>query len=203
MKSIFLPILALIFSTCTTTVNQLPEQVVASSSPPATDVGNCYVPDSRDLTCVYVPGVLMLHLDRGGPDNLPINGTRIWDDVWVNGRVISLLAHNNLDGDYFYNLSLGMRITLIWSTGEQEVYVVQVISKWTNTLSGGVWNDGFTSWDGQLKLTTKQIYARYYQGAVNYERLVLQTCLENNSGIMMIVAHRVPSTPFPTILLDD
>ncbi|KKT68073.1 MAG: hypothetical protein UW64_C0030G0021 [Microgenomates group bacterium GW2011_GWC1_44_37] len=139
-------------------------------------IQECYQP-STFPTCLYSKGAFSLHLDLGGSSNLPLEGARIWDEAWFQGNVISILAHDFLDGKHFYELSPGAMVYVIYSTGSFEKYVVSSIERWKR-VNGGL--EYLTPWDGGDPVFGMDLVTQYYRGGTGFERLVLQTCIGGN-----------------------
>ena len=148
-------------------------------------IQECYQPSTYP-TCLYSKGLFSFHLDYGGAGNLPDYGARVWDEAWVYGQVIGILAHDYKDGKYLSQLTLGSEIYVIQSTGSNEKYVVVSIERWQSYDR----LKHLSPWDGGQEVDGVELVDRYYRGGTNFDRLVFQTCINGDEGLLFVVAYR-------------
>lgn len=85
-----------------------------------------------------------------------------------------LLAHNNLSGKFFSQLSMGHQVRLIYGDGRVENFVVTNILRFQATEPESI-SSSFRNLDRNETLSASEMFNRAYGGA---RRLVFQTCIE-------------------------
>ncbi len=146
---------------------------------------------------IYAPGKFALQVVQQPKDNwsyvseLPGVVTQFQS---AQSPVTGLLAHNFLDGQLFYKLSIGEELELLYGNGSARRYRVSDIFKFqkldVNSLSG----DMIDLSDGK-QVTTGDVFKKVYTGD---DRVTLQTCLEgeglSNWGLYFVIAQPITST---------
>lgn len=164
--------------------------LTATISPLDTFIDGCKKPDSNDVSCLYVEGVLALKLQRLDGLFFPKQEgvAEVWNEAWNEGQVISILAHNNSEGIRFYHLAVDQIIYLIWTNGKVEKYRIVEQTEWRNEGKMLL----FSPWNGGSRLSDDDLIDRYYREGDNFNKMVLQTCLGNNQeGLLFLVAYRI------------
>jgi len=87
---------------------------------------------------------------------------------------IGLLAHNNLAGRFFSQLTVGQEIRLIYGDGRVEYFVVKEMLKFQALQPTSVYSS-FKNLDKDETLTADQMFKRAYTGD---RHLTFQTCIE-------------------------
>jgi hypothetical protein len=85
-----------------------------------------------------------------------------------------LLAHNNLSGKFFSQLSIGHQVRLIYGDGRVEYFVVTNILRFQATEPQSV-SSSFRNLDRNETLSASEMFNRAYGGE---RHLVFQTCIE-------------------------
>ncbi len=152
-------------------------------------VDECKAPGSVDISCIYVEGILKIHLRRGDADAVPnsLGWALVWNGPWSEGQVVGILAHDGLEGQKFYQLHSGVIIYLIRTDGSVEKYLVQEQAEWRNL---GNWLR-FEPWNGGPEVSDVYLVNKYFRGGNNFDKMVLQTCVGNDTGIFFVTAYRV------------
>ena len=106
--------------------------------------------------------------------------------------VIGLLAHNNLAGKHFSDLSVGNRISIIYGDGTVAQYTVSEVYQY-QALSPNSSTSDFVDLNSGELLTAADIFIKFYMAG---DQVTLQTCLERNGnlswGRLFIVALPIP-----------
>lgn len=152
-------------------------------------VEGCKKEPGRDVACIYSEGVLALHIKMGDGKDIPYKeGTaQIWSDAWREGEVIGILAHDNFEGQKFFKLYEGRVISLIWPDGTVEKYVISEKTRWRYEDE----KKFFSPWEGGDKISSQDLARLYYLGGANFNKMVLQTCIDTNVGVLFVVAYRL------------
>jgi hypothetical protein len=87
---------------------------------------------------------------------------------------IGLLAHNNLSGRYFSQLTVGQEVRLVYGDGRTEYFVVAQILRFQALQPESI-SSSFRSLEGNETLTAGEMFNRAYVGE---RRAVFQTCIE-------------------------
>jgi len=91
---------------------------------------------------------------------------------------IGLLAHDFLAGKYFFQLSLGNKIQLIYGDGKIENFLVTHIYRYQATDPESVYSQ-FIDLDSQEILSSTKLFKEVYMGA---QHITFQTCITENEN---------------------
>jgi hypothetical protein len=177
----------------TITLSPTPRPTETATETATTDPFNAFVEQCKgsgvDVSCIYADGILALHLERGDGTHISSQkGTaQLWNEAWNEGQVIGILAHDGAEGQKFYKLFGKVIIDLIWTNGKVERYGIHEQSEWRNS---GEWRL-FSPWDGGPEVSDAYLVDHYYRGGNNFSKMVLQTCLGTDTGVLFVVAYRV------------
>lgn len=149
--------------------------------------------NGNTLVGIYIPGVMAMPVGQQPAGNAGFV-TREANQVTQFGianqfGTVGLLAHNDLAGAQFSNISLEQYAILVYGDGHLEYYVIDQIQKYQALSPTSPYSD-FVNLDGtDERLTATDLFNRIYAPG---DRLVLQTCIagEGNPswGRMFIVA---------------
>jgi hypothetical protein len=92
---------------------------------------------------------------------------------------IGLLAHNNLAGKFFSQLTAGQEIRLVYGDGHVEYFVVKEVLKF-QALQPTSMHSSFKNLDKDETLTAEQMFKRVYTGD---RHVTFQTCIEANGQL--------------------
>jgi len=101
-----------------------------------------------------------------------------------------LLAHNYLSGKYFFSLSSGSVITLIFGDGSKKNYTVSDVRQYQALTPTSVYSNFVNVNDSSKQLSSSDLFTETYgkSGA-----LVLQTCISKNGdsswGRLFVIAY--------------
>ncbi|HMB21830.1 MAG TPA: hypothetical protein VKP08_03310 [Anaerolineales bacterium] len=92
---------------------------------------------------------------------------------------VGLLAHNNLSGSFFSQLTFGQEVRLVYGDGKIEYFVITQVLKFqaldpTNPYST------FRDLASEEKLTAEQLFKKVYRGD---RHVTFQTCMEANGDL--------------------
>lgn len=92
---------------------------------------------------------------------------------------VGLLAHNNLSGSFFSQLTFGQEVRLIYGDGKIEYFVITQVLKFqaldpTNPYST------FRDLTSEERLTAEQLFKKVYRGD---RHVTFQTCMEANGDL--------------------
>jgi hypothetical protein len=144
------------------------------------------------LRGVYVPDILALPVVQQ-PDNDPYYVSNHDGEVTQFATVsqygnIGLLAHNNLSGKSFSNLSLGQEVELVYGDGRIEKFVITEVLHF-QALQPQSQQSSFFNLDNPETLSANQMFDRVYTGS---RHLTFQTCIKANGntswGRLFVVA---------------
>jgi hypothetical protein len=144
--------------------------------------------------CLYVNDDFALRLYWGNGRNISaeLGTAQLYDYAWNQGRTVGILAHDYAEGKNISSLSSGTLIYLIYPSGEIETYLVESLDSWTNA---GEWKS-FTSSDKTQQLSSIGLEDLYYLGGESFRKMVLQTCINGNEGVMFVTAFRVENITY-------
>ena len=101
---------------------------------------------------------------------------------------IGLLAHNNLSGKSFSQLTIGQEVRLVFGNGKTEVFVISEVLRY-QALEPTSPYSSFRNQDKDETLTADQMFKRVYFGD---RHLTFQTCIDANGnpswGRLFIIA---------------
>jgi len=101
---------------------------------------------------------------------------------------IGLLAHNNLSGKSFLQLTIGQEVRLVYGNGKTEVFVISEVLRY-QALEPTSPYSSFRNQDKDETLTAEQMFKRVYFGD---RHLTFQTCIDANGnpswGRLFIIA---------------
>ena len=89
---------------------------------------------------------------------------------------IGILAHNFLAGEYFFELSEGMTITIVYGDGSSDEYLINSIQQYQALSPYSPYSE-FIDLETNQQLTATDLFYRVYD---NDNTVVLQTCIEAN-----------------------
>ncbi|HUE99237.1 MAG TPA: hypothetical protein VMN99_08270 [Anaerolineales bacterium] len=141
---------------------------------------------------VYVQDVLALPVVQQPADNpyyvSNYNGEVTQFSIASRYGNIGLLAHNNLSGEFFSQLTVGQEVRLVYGDGRVDHFVVAQIMHFQALQPESV-SSSFRNLDRNEILSAGEMFSRAYVGE---HRLVLQTCIEAKGsaswGRLFIVA---------------
>lgn len=144
------------------------------------------------LRGVYVPGVLALPIVQqpvGNPGFVSLNNDEITQfSMAAEAGNIGLLAHNNLSGAIFVNLSKGQEVRLIYGDGAVEYFVIDQILQY-QALQPYSPNSDFRDLETNVTISAQELFRQVYRGE---RHVTLQTCIEANGlgswGRLFIIA---------------
>lgn len=101
---------------------------------------------------------------------------------------VGLLAHNNLSGRFFSQLSNGQQVKLVYGDGRVEYFVVSRILRFQAADPNSI-SSSFRNLDRNEVLSSGELFSRAYAGE---RHLVFQTCIEADGnaswGRLFIIA---------------
>jgi hypothetical protein len=160
------------------------------------DVAN----DEADtLAGIYVKGIMALRIvQQPGGDPAYIDraeGTATQFHKASLFGTIGLLAHNDLSGRYFYAITPGTDLVLVYGNGRTSRYTVSEIGDYQRLSLADLRSD-FMDLTTNEKKSADEVFAHYYQ---QKQTLTLQTCIAQNGvldwGVRFIMAR--PYQPHP------
>jgi hypothetical protein len=153
--------------------------------------------DTTTISSVFVPNVFFYPVVQQ-----PVNNTGYvspLEDLITEFALpqkygsIGLLAHNDLAGDSFDELSIGQKIYLIYEDGGVNRYAVSQIYRF-RALEPNDTRSQFEDLSTGEVLTARQVFLRMYTGAAH---LTFQTCIDANGekswGRLFVIAEPVSS----------
>ena len=144
---------------------------------------------------VYVRGLLTLAIIQqpAGDDAYIDQGenTATQFQLATPYQTIGLLAHNFLAGQYFFDLTEGQQISLVFGDRHVKTYRITEIDDFQRLIPGDLSSDFMGLSDGK-DVIAGDVFARFYE---NPHTLVLQTCIDragqSDWGVRFIVARLV------------
>jgi len=91
---------------------------------------------------------------------------------------VGLLAHNYLSGQFFFQLTTGTVIQLVYGDGRIETYQVTHIYRYQATSPNSVSSD-FIDLDTQKTFTAPQLFTKVYKGP---RHVTFQTCISQDGN---------------------
>jgi len=138
---------------------------------------------SNTLRGVYVDGVFALPvIQQPSTDALYVStaiGTLTQFELAARHGNIGLLAHDYLSGQYFSQLALGERVSLVYGKGRIETMQITKVYRYRATDPYSTTSD-FTDLDTNQHLTDYQLFSKVYLGA---EHATFQTCIEQDGNL--------------------
>lgn len=92
---------------------------------------------------------------------------------------IGLLAHNNLSGKNFSQLTMGQEVRLVYGNGKTEIFVVTEILRY-QALQPTSTQSSFRNQSKDETLTAEQMFKRVYFGE---RHVTFQTCIEASGNL--------------------
>jgi len=92
---------------------------------------------------------------------------------------IGLLAHNNLSGKSFSQLTIGQEVRLVYGNGKTEVFVITEVLRY-QALEPSSPYSSFRNQDKDETLTAEQMFKRVYFGD---RHITFQTCIDANGNL--------------------
>ena len=133
---------------------------------------------SSQVVGVYVSDVLSLPIDQQPSSDGGYITTQ--EDLATQFRLaaqygsIGILAHNFLAGEYFFELSEGMTVTIVYGDGSTADYLIKAVEEYQALSPYSPYSE-FIDLDSNQKLTATDLFYRVY---ANENTVVLQTCIE-------------------------
>ncbi len=165
-----------------------PAYASALANPPALPDLNSFIAsvkngDAAVLRGVFVPNLMALHIVQqpsGDPGYVSsINNTATQFAPAAQYGNIGLLAHNFLSGQYFFQLTGGEQISLIYGDGRVENYRITTISRFEATAPDSP-TSNFINLDTGEVLTSSALFVREYTGS---KHITFQTCIASNGNL--------------------
>ena len=148
---------------------------------------------SESIKGVYVTDVFALKVIQQPSNNAGYVSTD--EDVATQFNMakkydtIGLLAHNNAAGQYFFDLTYGNIIEIVYGDGDIELYKVEEIYQY-QALSPNSSSSNFTDLTTGATYSAADVFYQMYSGD---SHLTLQTCIQNDSvdswGRLFIIAY--------------
>lgn len=147
---------------------------------------------AAELRGIYIPGILAARIVQQPPGDgkfvSPHNHVLTQFSAARRLGSIGLLAHNDLEGENFPQLSLGRGIHLVYGDGRVEVYLVSALLEF-KTLDPYSASSAFIDLANGATLSASDLFMRAYGSP---GRLVFQTCIEQdrllNWGRLFVIA---------------
>ena len=138
--------------------------------------------DGNLLRGVYVEGLFALPIVQQ-PGSNAVYVSTIDNTVTQFGMAsqfggVGLLAHNYLSGQYFFQLTPGLRVLLIYGDGHTESFQVTQVYRYQATTPYSVYSD-FTNLDTHEYLTGNALFTKVYMGQ---RHITFQTCISQNGN---------------------
>lgn len=147
-----------------------------------------YVKDIMALQIVQQPGGDPVYIER-------MEGTATQFQQASLFGATGLLAHNDLSGRYFFEITPGTDLILVYGNGSTSRYTVSEIGDYQRLSLTDLRSD-FVDLATNEKKSTDELFAHYYQ---QEQALTLQTCIAQNGildwGVRFILAR--PYQPHP------
>ena len=138
--------------------------------------------DADLLRGVYVNGLFALPVAQQPSSNAAyvstLDNTITQFSLASQFGSVGLLAHNNLSGQYFFQLMSGMVIVLIYGDGRIEYYQVSHVYRYQATAPQSVYSD-FIDLDTQEYLSGSALFKKVYMGP---KHITFQTCISQNGN---------------------
>ncbi|HTX92692.1 MAG TPA: hypothetical protein VMC09_15885 [Anaerolineales bacterium] len=126
---------------------------------------------------VYVPGVLAYRVVQQPADNpgyvSTVDGNVTQFGMAAQFKVIGLLAHNNLAGAAFSNLTVGQVVWIVDGDGEVSAYTINYVARF-QALQPESPTSNFLDLETNTLYSAQQVFDMFYEGA---EHLTFQTCI--------------------------
>jgi hypothetical protein len=138
--------------------------------------------EGKILRGAYVDGVFALPILQQPSDNAAFVST-VDNTLTQFGMAslfgnVGLLAHNYLSGQFFFQLTIGMVIQLVYGDGRIETYQVTHIYRYRATSPNSVSSD-FVDLDTQKTLTASELFINVYKGP---RHVTFQTCISQDGN---------------------
>lgn len=197
--SIISIILILVMSYLPTPVGALGSSVTISQSPNLPSIISSDENENQEpgiLRELSIDNLVTLGIVRQPFGNntfvTPVPGYVTEYQTALNYGTIGLLAHNYLAGKYFFQISPGQRITLIYSDQTTASFIVTEVQQY-QALSPNSASSNFIDLNSGKFLTASQLFRKIYKEQAG--DLVLQTCIYKDQnqtwGRLFIVAKPV------------
>jgi hypothetical protein len=153
-----------------------------------------YVKDVMALQIVQQPGGDPTYIDR-------MEGTATQFYKASLFGAIGLLAHNDLSGRYFFNITLGTDLVLVYGNGRTAHYMVSEIGDYQRLSLTDLRSD-FVDLTTNQKKNVDEVFAHYYE---QKQALTLQTCIAQNGildwGVRFVLARPLQIRPSRTTVV--
>jgi hypothetical protein len=155
--------------------------------------------EADTLAGIYVKDIMALHIVQqpgGDPayiERMEKTATQFYKASLFGA--IGLLAHNDLSGRYFFEITPGTGLILVYGNGRTSRYTVDEIGDYQRLSLTDLRSD-FVDLTTNERKSADEVFAHYYQ---QDQVLTLQTCIAQNGildwGVRFILAH--PYQPHP------
>jgi len=152
--------------------------------------------EANMLRGVYVPNVLALPVAQQPADDPNYVSSKDGEATQFSTasqyRNVGLLAHNNLSGKSFLQLTVGQQVRLVYGDGKVENFIVTEILHF-QALQPKSLSSAFRSVNSDEVLSAQQMFNRVYSGA---RHVTFQTCIKENGkwdwGRLFVLAMPIP-----------
>lgn len=156
--------------------------------------------EANVLRGVYVPDVLALPVTQQPAGNPNYVSSQHGDATQFSAASdygnIGLLAHNNLSGRFFSQLTEGQEVRLVYGDGKVEYFMVTEVLRFQALQPKSAWSR-FRDMTGDEVLSAGQVFERVYSGG---RHVTFQTCIRAygnwNWGRLFVLAMPVSSYAF-------
>lgn len=152
--------------------------------------------EANVLRGVYIPDVLASPIVQQPAGNAsyvsPIDGEITQFGMASQFGNVGLLAHNDLSGKIFFQLSVGQEVRLVYGNGRVEYFVVTQILQYQAFQPNSPYST-FRDLSNEENLTAEQLFRKVYTGE---RHVTFQTCIAAN-GISTWGRIFVVATPRP------
>lgn len=138
--------------------------------------------DANTLRGVYADNTFALPVVQQPSSNAgyvsTIAGTLTQFSLATQYGNVGLLAHNYLSGQYFFQLTPGAKVFLVYGDGRLETFRITNVYRYQATEPYSTRSD-FIDLDTGDYLTGNQLFKKVYMGA---RHITFQTCIANNGN---------------------
>jgi hypothetical protein len=148
---------------------------------------------SNTIAGVFVPDTLAMQV-RQQPAGKPGYVSSV-DNILTQFGLASqygttgLLAHNDLAGTQFFNLSAGQQVFLVKGDGTVKEYTISTIRRFQAKQPNSPFSNFLDLDQGDVELSVEALFYQVYRGA---DQVVFQTCIEQNGistwGRLFVIA---------------
>ena len=151
--------------------------------------------DANTLRGVYADGMFALPVVQQPPSNAGYVSTTANTvtqfSLAAQYKNVGLLAHNYLSGQYFFQLTTGERVYLVYGDSHVQIFQITNIYRYQATDPYST-RSNFIDLETGENLTANQLFHKVYMGA---RHVTFQTCIANNGnsswGRLFVIAEPV------------